>query len=146
LRKAAGKDLFAFVVLRWTGLRVPDAINLKWANVHFARGANGAFEVMTQKRGKPAIVPLSPELNDTLQSAFHKRKPEDQVLINPETAKSFSSRPRLDNRMKELGVRAGVPRVHPHCFRDSLFVTRSRVSAAVRKWAFRDDFAVRQCG
>src|SRR6202161_4119551 len=32
MRKVAGKDLFAFTVLRWTGLRVSDAVNLTWAN------------------------------------------------------------------------------------------------------------------
>lgn len=121
LRKVAGDDFFAFIVLRWTGLRASDAVKLTWANVHFERGANGEIELVTQKRGKTAIIPLSPELHDALQNAFHKQKPqpEQQVLINPDTAKPFTSRARLYHRMKSLGTRAGVTRVHPHCFRDT---------------------------
>jgi integrase len=114
LRKAAGEDLFAFIVLRCTGLRVSDAMHLTSASVHFDRGANGEIEVVTQKRGKKTIIPLSSELNDALQTAFHKPKPQpgQHVLINPDTAKPFTS-------VKALGIRAGVTRVHPHCFRDT---------------------------
>jgi len=121
MRKEAGTDLFSFIVLRWTGLRASDAINLTWNNIHFDRGVNGEIEVLTQKRSKTAIIPLSPELDDALRSAFQKTKlqPQDRVLINPETEEAFTSRARLYERIKALGIRAGVARVHPHCFRDT---------------------------
>lgn len=121
MRGAAGEDLFVFTLLRWTGLRVSDAVNLTWADVHFDRGTNGEIEVLTQKRGKVAIVPLSPELHGALQSTAHKLKPrpQDRVLTNPETGKPFTGRARLYYRMKSLGMRAGVKRVTPHCFRDT---------------------------
>jgi integrase len=38
LRKAAGIELFMLLLLRWTGLRGSDAVNLKWDNVRFDRG------------------------------------------------------------------------------------------------------------
>ena len=62
-----------------------------------------------------------PELHTALQAAAHKLKPnaQDRVLVNPDTGKPFTSRARLDHRMKSLGVRAGVARVTPHCFRDT---------------------------
>jgi integrase len=41
------------------------------------------------------------------------------VLYNPETGKPFASRKRLYERAKALGIRAGVKRVTPHCFRDT---------------------------
>lgn len=102
-------------------LSVSDAINLTWGNVHFDRGANGEIEVLTQKRSKTAIVPLAPELHDASRSVFQKTKPQrhDRVLINPETSKPYTSRARLYSRMKALGTRAGISRVHPHCFRDT---------------------------
>ena len=62
LRKVADDDLFMFLLLRWTGLRGSDTVSLRWSNVHFDRGVNGEIEVLTQKRTKVAIVPLSTEL------------------------------------------------------------------------------------
>jgi integrase len=121
MRDSAGDDLFAFTLLRWTGLRVSDAVNLTWGQVHFDRGANGEIEVLTQKRNKIAIIPLSSELHNVLQDAVRKLKPHprDRVLLNPDTGKPFTSRARLYHRMKSLGTRAGVTRVTPHCFRDT---------------------------
>jgi integrase/recombinase XerC/integrase/recombinase XerD len=121
LRNAAEGDLFNFLVLRWTGLRGSDAVNLRWQDVHFDRGSNGEIEVLTQKREKLAIIPLSPELRDALDEEYSKRRPllEDKVMVSPDTGKPFLSRVRLYERMKALGIRAGVTRVTPHCFRDT---------------------------
>jgi integrase len=58
-RKQVIDDTSLFLLLRWTGLRVSDAVNLRWSNVHFGRGVNGEIEVLTQKRGKIAVAPLS---------------------------------------------------------------------------------------
>jgi integrase len=41
------------------------------------------------------------------------------VLHNPETDKPFNSRVRLYERAKKMGIRAGVARVTPRCFRDT---------------------------
>jgi integrase len=119
IREAAGEDKFTF--LFWTGLRGSDALNLRWENVHFNRGANGEVEIMTQKRTKLAIIPLSTELREALQEVHQARKPpkDDRVLYNPETGEAFTSRKRLYERAKALGIRAGVKRVTPHCFRDT---------------------------
>jgi integrase len=121
LRKSAGEDLFMFLLLRWTGLRGSDALNLRWENVRFDRGTNGEIEVLTQKRSKIAIIPLSSELHNALDDLHNERKPrkEDQVLHNPEKGRPFTSRARLYERTKAMGIRAGVTRVTPHCFRDT---------------------------
>jgi integrase len=98
---------------------------MTWRNIHFNRGKNGEIEVLTQKRGKPAIIPLSPELREALEDTFTKRSKsrkvhaDDFVLYNPEFNQPFSSRHRLYERMKALGIRAAVERVTPHCFRDT---------------------------
>jgi integrase len=119
LREHAGQDLFMFLLLRWTGLRGSDAVNLQWRNVHLDRGQNGEIEVLTQKRSKTAIIPLSTELRNALEEIKGKQKPEDFVLYNPETNQPFSNRKRLYERTKALGERAKVNRVTPHCFRDT---------------------------
>ncbi len=121
LQDATGGDLFIFLVLRWTGLRGGDAIGLRWKDVRFDRGTNGEIELLTQKRSKIAIIPLSTELRNALEEAHSKRKPrpEDLVILNPENGQPFISRKRLYERVKALGIRAGVNRVTPHCFRDT---------------------------
>lgn len=124
LREHAGQDLFALLLLRWTGLRGSDAISLRWQNVHFDRGANGEIEVLTQKRSKIAIVPLSTELRNALEEVAvarygRKIQSEDFVLYNPETNKPFTSRWRLYCHITALGERANVKRATPHCFRDT---------------------------
>jgi integrase len=82
---------------------------------------NGEVEVLTQKRGKLAVIPLSTELRNALESELVKRKPdsEDFVLVNPASGEPFSSATRLTVRCKALGDRAGVKRCTPHCFRDT---------------------------
>jgi len=121
LREAAGKDLFLLLLLRWTGLRSSDVMNLLWENIHFERGVNGEIEVLTQKRSKIAIIPLSTELRNALEDVRSKRKsrPDDLVVYNPENGQPFTSRKRMYERAKALGIRAGVRRVTPHCFRDT---------------------------
>ena len=122
LREAAGEDLFNLLVLRWTGLRVSDAVNVRWSDIHFDRGFNGEIEKLTQKRGKVAIIPLSTELREALEKVLSNRNRPDlnePVLQNPETGQPFLNRKRLYERVKALGVRAGVKRVTPHCFRDT---------------------------
>ncbi len=121
LRETTGGDTFIFLVLRWTGLRSSDAVKVRWQDIHFDRGTNGEVEVLTQKRGKVAIIPLSTELRNALEEVRLKRKPqpEDLVLFNPENGRPFETRKRLYERCKALGLRAGVKRVTPHCFRDT---------------------------
>lgn len=121
MRQKAGEDLFAFTVLRWTGLRVSDAVNLTWGQVHFDRGTNGEIDVLTQKRSKTAIIPLSSELRNALEEVARKTKPHPQsrVLINPYTGSPFTDRVPLYRRMKALGLRAANIHVTPHCFRDT---------------------------
>jgi integrase len=102
-------------------MSVTRAVNLTWNNVHFDRGVNSEIEVLTQKRGKVAIIPLSTELRDALETELSSRKtkqPRDRVLFNPETRAPYLDRKRLYARMKALGERARVTRVTPHCFRD----------------------------
>lgn len=119
-RKQSIDDTSLFLLLRWTGLRASDAANLRWNNIHFGRGANGEIELLTQKRGKIAIVPLSTELREDLEAVHKQRKPhpEDSVLFNPQTGAPLTSRVRLGQRVKGLCQRAGV-KGSAHCFRDT---------------------------
>jgi integrase len=114
-------DEFMFLLFRWTGLRRSDTIRLCWKHIQFDRGVNSEIEIVTQKRGKLAVIPLSTELRSALEHGRTKRKPnpEDHVLVNPATGEPFSSATRLTNRCKALGDRVGVRRCTPHCFRDT---------------------------
>ena len=116
LREHAGPDYLNFVVLRWTGLRGSDAVDLRWREVDFARNE---IERLTQKRKKVVIVPMHEELRAALRAEYDKRTPgpEDTVLLPPKM-----TRPALYDRIVVLGKRAGVAHSTPHRFRDTLAV------------------------
>ncbi len=120
LRAFAGKDLPAFLLLRWTGLRGSDAVALRWENIDWQEKA---INVLTQKRRKWVWLPLHPELAFALEAERDRRKPQsdDHVLLNPATGKPLT-RPRLYARVQALGRRAGVRNAHPHRFRDTFAV------------------------
>jgi integrase len=85
MRAAAGDDVVALLLLRWTGFRGGDAVKLTWNEVHFDRRE---IELVTQKRRKKAILPIHTELLFALEINFESRKPasSDPVLLNSATA------------------------------------------------------------
>jgi integrase len=120
LRQVAGQDLLAFLLLRHTGLRGYDAVDLRWSEIDFRERM---VSRLTHKRGKQVWIPIHPELLFALEATRSERrpKPADRVLLNPATG-GVMTRPRLYERIKAMGERAGVNRAHPHRFRDTLAV------------------------
>jgi len=120
LKQAAGLELFIFLLLRWTGMRGSDIVGLTWADVHFERRE---IERVTQKRRKPVIIPIHSELLFALEVEFDRRapRPGDQVLP-PNREGGRLTRPRLYQRCKSMGRRAGIEDAHPHRFRDTFAV------------------------
>jgi len=113
-------DLLAFLLLRHTGLRGSDAVQLTWAEIHFDRRE---IERLTQKRRKLVVLPIHTELMFALEAEHQRRQPQphERVLLNPTTGNPLR-RPRLYARMLALGKRAGVAHAHPHRFRDTFAV------------------------
>jgi integrase len=120
MQEHAAQDLLAFMLLRWTGLRGSDAVNLRWSEIHFDRRE---IERITLKRTKKVIVPIHSDLFALLEMEFECRKPEpnDRVLLHPRTQQRIT-RKRLYYHTLALGKRAGVPDAHPHRFRDTFAV------------------------
>jgi integrase len=120
LRRAAGADLLAFLLLRWTGLRGSDATGLRWEEIDWE---TREINRLTIKRRKRVILPIPQELFIALEFERDCRnpKPEDRVLLNPSNGKPLT-RPRLYERMLALGRRAAVLDSHPHRFRDTFAV------------------------
>lgn len=120
MRQAAGADLLAFQLLRWTGLRGSDAAGLRWEEIDWE---TREINRLTLKRRKRVLLPIHQELFFALEVERDKRcpGPEERVLVNPLTRQPLS-RPRLYERMLALGRRAGVLDAHPHRFRDTFAV------------------------
>jgi integrase len=120
LRDAAGEDLLAFLLLRWTGLRGSDAVGLRWEEIDWE---TREINRLTMKRRKRVMLPIHEELFFALEVERDRRKPQpgDHVLLNPATNRSLT-RPRLYERMLATGRRAGVLNAHPHRFRDTFAV------------------------
>lgn len=129
LRQHAGADLDLLILLRWTGLRGSDLVDLRWSSVNWE-----TLEIhrRTKKRGKHVVIPMQDELGESLKRLCAERKPElsDHIALNPKTKRSMP-RSVLYNRMVALGVRAGVTRVHPHRMRDTLAVDLLAKGASV---------------
>jgi len=120
LKQAAGPDHFTFLLLRWTGMRGSDIVGLTWADVHFDRRE---IERVTQKRRKPVIIPIHSELLFALEVEFDRRSPELSTQVLPPTReRGRMTRPRLYQRCKAMGRRAGIEDAHPHRFRDTFAV------------------------
>jgi integrase len=120
LKQAAGPDLFIFLLLRWTGMRGSDIVGLTWGDVHFDRRE---IERITQKRRKPVIIPIQTELLFALETEFERRSPELDEQVLPQTREQGRmTRPRLYQRCKAMGRRAGIEDAHPHRFRDTFAV------------------------
>lgn len=120
LRDHAGDDLLCYLLLRRTGFRGSDAVELSFKEIKFDRKE---IERITRKRKKKVILPIHNELLFALEVERDKRKPQerDRVLLNPRTGKPMT-RHRLYDRVVALGRRAGVANVHPHRFRDTFAV------------------------
>jgi integrase len=120
LRQSAGKDLLAYLLLRWTGFRGSDVVALTWGELDFE---NREIKRLTQKRKKTVTLPIPQELLFALEAERDRRLPSagDRVLLNPLTGAPMT-RPRLYQRMLALGLRAGVANAHPHRYRDSYAV------------------------
>ncbi len=120
LKKSAGPDLFIFLLLRWTGMRGSDVVGLTWGDVHFDRRE---IERITQKRRKPVIIPIHSELLFALEVEFGRRSPQSGDQVLPQTREhGRMTRPRLYQRCKTMGRRAGIEDAHPHRFRDTFAV------------------------
>jgi integrase len=120
LRDAAGRDLLAYLLLRWTGLRGSDVVGLRWGEIDWE---TREINRLTLKRRKRVILPIHQELFFSLETERDKRhpQPEDRVLLHPETNRPLT-RPRLYERVTAMGRRAEVLDAHPHRFRDTFAV------------------------
>jgi integrase len=120
LKQAAGPDLFMFLLLRWTGMRGSDIVGLTWGDVHFDRRE---IERITQKRRKPVIIPVHTELLFALETEYERRSPASDEQVLPQTReRGRMTRPRLYQRCRAMGLRAGIEDAHPHRFRDTFAV------------------------
>lgn len=120
LRAHAGPDTLLLLLLRWTGLRGADAVDLRWSEVDLT---NHEIIRTTQKRGKKVIIPLHQEITTALLDtrSFLTTAQANYVLLHPVTGLPMD-RPALYQRVVALGKRAGVVNAHPHRFRDTLAV------------------------
>jgi integrase len=120
LRQAAGGDMLAFLLLRWTGMRGSDVVGLRWEEIDWE---TREINRLTLKRRKRVVLPIHQELFFALEVERDHRKPdpEDRVLLNPATGRPLT-RPRLYRRMLSVGRRAAVLNAHPHRYRDTCAV------------------------
>lgn len=112
LEKNAAPHLLDLTLLRWTGLRGSDAVDLKWSEVDFKH-----FQIVRKsiKTDKESIIPLQIDL--------HRMLVEERAKTKSIFVLDAGTRPVLYDRIVAIGKRSGLTRsVTPHCFRDTLAV------------------------
>ena len=103
-------DTFAFTLLRWTGLRKGDAVDLRWREI------NGVISRTTQKsrtkNKKTAVIPIRPELRAALDAERRRQgnpAPDAHVLLNRRNNdKPYVNKDVFGVHIRDLGKRAGV--------------------------------------
>lgn len=115
------------LLLRWSGLRIQDAVTLKWDRIE-----SGTLFLYTQKTGTPVLVPLPPECLHALEG-LRRVKGDEVVQIVEEDPKGYvfwttgngtpeSAVSVWGRSLRRLFRLAGVDHGHPHRFRDTFAV------------------------
>ena len=73
LRDAAGADMLTFLLLRHTGMRGSDAVDLRLGRIDFD---SREISRLTQKRRKRVMLPIHEELFFALEAERDRRKPQ----------------------------------------------------------------------
>jgi site-specific recombinase XerD len=111
-----------FWLLRWTGFRPRDAVDLQWKEVLLEEGV---IVHVCHKNHKKVPIPIlaNEQLIVALQSERKRRnpRPNETVLINPRTGNALTVH-QLWVVMLELGNRAGIAGVHPYRSRGTFAV------------------------
>lgn len=109
------KERAFLLVLRWTGLRMSDAVSLTRDKVK-----DGKVFLYTQKTGTPVTVPIKPEIVEALD-ALPKIHP--QYLFWSGNGTLETARKRWGDRFQRIVKAAGIThRAHPHMLRDTFAV------------------------
>lgn len=120
LIKAAGdnrnghRDKTLILVASRHGLRVREAIDLRWDQVDFNRAE---LAVRRVKEGSPATHPIPGRELRWLRELHRKQKPKSAFVFTSERGAPFSSRG-IHKMISLAGVKAGLPfTIHPHMLR-----------------------------
>ena len=103
------------VVARYTGLRLGDALDLKWSMIDFE---NGVVAVKTSKTGKEVRIPLSPQVVEVL-TPLKKVYRLGSDLIFGHTPSRSAFCVRVQRGFKEAVKAIGRPEIRFHDLRHS---------------------------
>ncbi len=119
MRNQAEDDLLLFLLLRWTGLRAIDAVDLTWREVSLDQQQ---IEHVGGKNLSKAILPIHAELWSAFRAEYQRCNPrQDDPVLQHSDGKPFT-RGYLCRRITALGRRSGVEGAYPHRFRQTFAV------------------------
>lgn len=97
-------------LLAYSGCRLDEARNLRWADVDFARGV---FTVTGGERGTKNHEPRTVPMNDALRQLLERLRAEGDGRPDEPVVRARSARMVLES----VAVRTGLPRFTHHAFR-----------------------------
>jgi len=112
-------DRLLFLLLRWTGLRVSDAIGLTWGDVFLDQRQ---IEYAQHKNPRKRKLPIHDELLSVLRTEHQCRNPrQHEHVLQDANGKPFT-REYVRRRIIAIGRRSGVQYAYPHRLRHTFAV------------------------
>jgi integrase/recombinase XerD len=135
--RTAGTRLRALTLLmRWTGLRIRDAITLERSRLTKTDRGGDCISLYQAKTGEPVYCPIPPNIADALRTVPAGIRPDPRYFFwtgngHPKTAVAdFQRSYRRLFKLAELKKRA-----HPHMFRDTFAVECLRSGVSLERVA-----------
>ena len=100
-----------FAFMAFCGLRISEALNLKWENIK-----ENSIEIVNGKGGKNAVLPLAQSIKDEIKRYIEQAHP----LIQPEKKVVEMCKDYIDRELKKVCQKMGIEGFnHLHKFRHS---------------------------
>ena len=107
------RDATLILLIARHGLRVTEAIDLKWDQVDFSKGH---LHVRRLKNGIDSVHPVQGDELRALRELRREQEPQSSFVFTSERAGPMT-RSNVAKMIEAAGDRAGLPHCHPHMLR-----------------------------
>jgi type 1 fimbriae regulatory protein FimB/type 1 fimbriae regulatory protein FimE len=107
------RDATLILLMARHGLRVTEAIDLRWDQIDFAKGH---LHVRRLKGGLDSVHPVQGDELRALRELRREQEPQSAFVFTSERSGPMT-RSNVSKMIETTGVRAGLPYAHPHMLR-----------------------------